>query len=347
MAVLLRTVAEAERAVLRVVRLGPVAVAVAVAVTLALAACTGSPGGTSTTSTVSTSTVSTGSQPGPSPSATTSTSATTSAAPSRPPSPAARGVDKVLVFVVENHSAAQMADQMPYAASLGKRYAVATAYTATTHPSLPNYLVMAGGSTFGVRDDASPSAHPLPGRSVFGLALDHGRTAGLFAEGMTGTCQLTPQGRYAPKHNPWAYFADERAACRRFDRPLADLGPAITRGTLPSVGMVIPDLCNDAHDCSLAGADRWFAAWMRRVQAGPDWRSGRLLVVLTADEDDKHAGNRVLTVFANPALHHRVVRTPLTHFSLAALLAAAGGAAPPRSAASAPSIATALGLRVS
>ena len=332
-------------------RLGPVAGALALALTLA--ACTGSPGAGSPGTAATTSASSTGSQSAPRGSSTATstaptTNATTSPAASRPPSaPTARGVDKVLVFVVENHSAAQMADQMPYAASLGQRYGLATAYTASTHPSLPNYLVMAAGSTFGVRDDASPSAHPLSGPSVFGLALEHGRTAGLFAEGMTSTCQLTPQGRYAPKHNPWAYFADERAACRRFDRPLPDLGPAVTRGTLPSVGMVIPDLCNDAHDCSLAGADRWFAGWMRRVQAGPDWRSGRLLVVLTADEDDKHAGNRVLTVFANPALHHRVVRTPLTHYSLAALLAAAGGAGPPRSAASAPSIAKALGLRVS
>ena len=251
------------------------------------------------------------------------------------------------MFVVENHSAPQMSAQMPYAAALGHRYAVATAYTATTHPSLPNYLVMAGGSTFGVHDDAPPSRHPLHGASVFGLAVAHGRTAGVFAEGMTSTCQATSRGRYAVKHNPWAYFVDERSACGRFDRPLSALGPAISAGTLPTVGLVVPDLCHDAHDCTLAEADRWLGTWVRRLQAGPDWRSGRLLVVVTADEDDDRAGNRVLTVFAHPDLHHRQVTKPLGHEALARLLAQAAGGAAPRRAAKAPSIAAALALSVS
>jgi phosphatidylinositol-3-phosphatase len=252
----------------------------------------------------------------------------------------------VLVFVMENHSAREMSAQMPYAAALGRRYAMATSYTAATHPSLPNYLVMAGGSTFGVRDDAAPSRHPLRGASVFGLALAHGRTAGLFAEGMTSDCQQTAQGRYAVKHNPWAYFVDERSACRQFDRPLTALGPAVDGGTLPNVGMVVPDLCHDAHDCTLAEADRWLAAWVQRVQGGRDWRSGRLLLVVTADEDDHRAGNRVLTVFAHPELRQLQLARPLGHEALARLLAQAAGAPPPRRAADAPSIAAALDVPV-
>jgi len=168
----------------------------------------------------------------------------------------------------------------------------------------------------------------------------------VFAEGMTTPCQLEARGGYAVKHNPWAYFVDERADCRRFDRPLTELPGAISAGTLPNVALVIPDLCHDAHDCSLAAADRWFAGWMRRIQAGPDWRAGRLLVVLTADEDDHHAGNRVLTVLAHPGLHQRSVRGPLDHYALARLLAEAAGAPAPRNAAHAPSISAALGLRV-
>jgi hypothetical protein len=287
-----------------------------------------------TTSTTTTSTTTT---------STTTTSTTTSSTTTAPTHPR---VDKVLVFVVENHSAGQMSAQMPYAAGLGRRYAVATAYTALTHPSLPNYLAMVGGSTHGVRDDDSPARHLLAGNSVFGLALAHGRTAGVYAEGMTSACQLAPAGRYAVKHNPWAYFLDERAACRRFDQPLSALPAAITSGTLPSVGMVVPDLCHDAHDCSLASADEWFAGWMRRVQAGPDWEAGRLLVVLTADEDDHHAGNRVLTVFAHPGLHQRRVHAALDHYALARLLAEAAGAPAPGRAAGAPSISAGLGLSV-
>ena len=345
MAVLLQPVAEAERARLSARRgLWPACAAVVVA--LGLAACTGSPKQPSTVGSDSRVTGAGTTSPTTSATASTTTPITTTSVPATTAVPARPRVDKVLVFVVENHSEGQMSAQMPYAAGLGRRYAVATAYTAVTHPSLPNYLAMVAGSTYGVRDDDGPARHRLNGASVFGLALTQGRTAAVYAEGMATHCQLAPASRYAVKHNPWAYFVDERAACRRFDQPLTALPAAITAGTLPSVGMVVPDLCHDAHDCSLDRADQWFAGWMRRVQAGPDWKAGRLLVVLTADEDDHHAGNRVLTVLAHPDLHQQRVGAALDHYALARLLAEAAGAPAPGKASSAPSISDALGLRV-
>ena len=44
-------------------------------------------------------------------------------------------------------------------------------YTAIRHPSLPNYLAIASGSTHGVTDDGDPSAHQLRGRTVFDQAI--------------------------------------------------------------------------------------------------------------------------------------------------------------------------------
>ncbi len=93
-------------------------------------------------------------------------------------------VTKLLVFVVENHSLDQMRDEMPFTARLARRYGYATSYHGVTHPSLPNYLAIAGGDTFGVSDDAAPSAHPLTGPSVFGRAVRAGSTARLYAEAM-------------------------------------------------------------------------------------------------------------------------------------------------------------------
>ena len=42
---------------------------------------------------------------------------------------------------------------MPWTYQLGSAYGYATDFHAMTHPSLPNYLAIAGGSTFGVQDD--------------------------------------------------------------------------------------------------------------------------------------------------------------------------------------------------
>jgi acid phosphatase len=165
---------------------------------------------------------------------------------------------------------------------------------------------------------------------------------------MPGTCTQENGGQdYAVRHNPWTYFVDDRTACRRYDVPADQLGAAVDAGRLPDIGMVIPDLCNDAHDCSLATADDWLHAELDRVLSGPDWRSGRLAVVVTADEDDHHQDNLVLTVVLHPGVRHAVVDAPLTHLSLSRFLSEVVGQQPLRDAAKAPSLGEAFGLRSS
>jgi len=250
-----------------------------------------------------------------------------------------------MTFVVENKTFDQMRTQMPWVSQLADRYGYASNYNAHTHPSLPNYLAIAGGELFGVTDDDAPSAHPLHGPSIFGQALGAGRTAGLYAEGMTGNCELVPDGRYAVKHNPWAYFVDERDACARHDLPLEHLSKDIRTGNLPTVGMIIPDLCNDAHDCPLSQADTWLRRVVGEVMSGPDWKSGELAVVITADEDDRTDDNHVLTVVAHPGLDHDVVATPMNHYALGRAYADVGGFAPLGNSADAPSLLRLFGLR--
>jgi len=270
------------------------------------------------------------------------TSRTVTTAAVRPP---ARKVTKLLVFVEENHSLRQMRAQMPYTFRLARRFGYATRYSALTHPSLPNYIAMASGRTYGIRDDANPSAHRLRGQSVFGQALRHGKRATVYAEGMPRRCALKNAGPYLVRHNPWTYFAGERRACRRHDVPMRRFGRDVRTGSLPNVGMVIPDACHDGHDCSLGRADRWFKGHVRQVFRGRDWRSGHLAVVLTADEDDRLHHNRVLTVVIHPSQHSRVVRHRLNHYSLTGLFSDVLNARHLRRARTAPSMKRAFHLR--
>jgi len=240
-------------------------------------------------------------------------------------SAAAVSVSKVLAIIEENHSLAQMSAGMPYLYGLARRYGYATNYTAIRHPSEPNYLAIAGGSTFGDTADHNP-AFQVAGRSVFGQAVPAGKAARLYAESMTTACQQNSAGSYAVKHNPWASFADERNICKARDLPLGTpstgaLISDVNRGTLPNVGMIVPNICNDAHDCSLRTADNWLRVWLPRILAGSDFTSGRLAVVVTADEDDRNSGNKVLTVVMHRSLdgHHLVVSSSLSHYSLTRL----------------------------
>ena len=260
---------------------------------------------------------------------------------------------KVLTFVFENHSLGQMQDGMPYLDNLAHQYAYATDFTAITHPSLPNYLAIAGGSTFGVTDDALPEANASRvgnAESVFDQAIARGHTAKTYAESMPENCAVTSSDPYATKHNPWAYFLAHQGDCATYDVPSGTpdsgaLAADIADGSLPNVGLVIPNLCNDAHDCSLSSADTWLSGWLSKVLTSPDFTSGRLVVVVTADEDDHHSDNKILTVVVHAGSPPgQVVTTPLTLYSLSRLYSELIGASPLGEAAASPDMKAAFRL---
>ena len=261
---------------------------------------------------------------------------------------------KVMVIIEENHSRTEAMANMPHLAAWASRYGQATHYTAMTHPSLPNYLAIGGGSTFGVTDDNPPSSHPISGASVFGQTLAAGKTAKVYAESMPTNCALTNSGSYAVRHNEWTYFsaATERSGCNANNRPMGttssgNLVSDINAGKLPVTGQMTPNLCNDAHNCSLATADAWFHQRMQQVFNGPDWQAGRLAVILTADEAGKGVPtNNVLSVVIHPSQNATVVTTPLNHYSLTRLCEDVAHATYLGNAATAPSLSDAFGLPI-
>jgi phosphatidylinositol-3-phosphatase len=258
---------------------------------------------------------------------------------------------KVLVVIEENHSYAQMREGMPYLAGLSDTYGYATHWTALRHPSEPNYLAIVGGSTFGVTDDGPPQAQQRKigaADSVFDLALDAGRTAATYAQSMPANCHDSdyPAGapRYVVRHNPWAYFPAGRTACLKLDQPLAAFAEDARANALPDIGFLIPDLGHDAHDGTLSAADDWLRSTLRPALQSSDFTTGRLVIIVTADEDDKHSGNRVLTSVLTPALSHKVTDAPLTHYSLTRYLCQVLGVPLLGNAVNAPDLSAAFGL---
>jgi phosphatidylinositol-3-phosphatase len=253
--------------------------------------------------------------------------------------------------VEEDRSVQDVEAHMPYLMSQARSYGKATNYYGIAHPSLPNYLALAGGSTFGVTDDENPDVHPLQGPSVFGQLVGAGRTAKTYAEAMPANCVPSNYENYAVRHNPWTYFADpaERAACAQFDVPAGSptagaLVDDITAGNLPTFGLVVPDVCNDGHDCSAATADDWLRSWLPTIKKGPDFTSNRLAIVVTWDEDDSHSGNRVVMVVIHPSLKGKRVTTRIDHYGLLASIARVGGVPPLGRADNATDLLAAFGL---
>jgi hypothetical protein len=258
-------------------------------------------------------------------------------------------LSKLLVIIDENHGDKEVYPSgMPYLAGLADQYGRATSYSDVNHPSLPNYLAVFSGSSFDDPQDCTPGAGcSYPGPTVFGQVLEAGRTARAYEESMTVNCATSNTGDYDVNHNPWAYVPSEAAQCRANDVPAGTttggaLISDIRSGSLPTIGLLTPNLVDDAHNGTLADADGFLRHWVPILMSSPDWRAGRLAVAITFDEGD--AGDVVPFVLLSPSLHHVVVTTPLTHYSLTRFMDEVAGVAPLRSAAGAPDLASAFGL---
>src|SRR6202165_3105386 len=94
---------------------------------------------------------SSGKQSANSPRALPTRSPSTAASPPAHPSPPT-AAGSVFVIVMEN-KAADEALSPPFTSSLAQQYANLTNYHAISHPSLPNYLAMTSGDTYGITDD--------------------------------------------------------------------------------------------------------------------------------------------------------------------------------------------------
>ena len=84
---------------------------------------------------------------------------------------------------------------------------------------------------------------------------------------------------------------------------------------------MIPNLCHDMHDCSVATGDAWLRAHIGGY-AGWAMRHDSLLIV-TWDEDDGSQGNHIATIFAGQMVRPGRYAEPVTHYSVLATIEAA------------------------
>lgn len=224
------------------------------------------------------------------------------------PSSATAGSRHVFVIVMENRSPEE-ALQGAFTASLAARYGVAADYRAVAHPSVPNYLALTSGQTWGVEDD---SYHVLPRRDLGSELTAAGVTWRAYMDGMTAGCLDSPVP-YDPGHNPFAFYG---GACPANVVPLTSLDADLD-GNTPRFTWITPDMCHDEHSCGVPVGDAWLRQTVDKITASTAWSKNGVLFI-TWDEDDGSADNRVLTLVVAPKGAHRVSSRPYTHYSLLA-----------------------------
>src|SRR5882762_8602685 len=214
----------------------------------------------------------------------------------------------VAIVVLENTNYASMVGStaMPYFNSLINQFGLATQYYANTHPSIGNYFMMTTGQILTNDDNQTPSSFPVSSDNVVRELLAAGKTWKSYAEDLPSVGYTGGNtGNYAVRHNPLAYMTDVQNSTAQKQNlvPFNQFPVYLPTANLPDYSFIVPNLCDDAHDCPLSTADTWLRANIDPLIKNPVFqRDGLLIVVCDESENDNtHGGGRIPALIISPA----------------------------------------------
>jgi phosphatidylinositol-3-phosphatase len=258
-----------------------------------------------------------------------------------PPTPNAAipNFDHIAIVIFENteYDSVIGSAEAPVINQLAEENTLLTEFYAVTHPSLPNYVALIGGDTYGYTETCKNC--PVTATNLADLIERSGRTWRSYQENMPYHCSMwDPTDRYAPKHNPFLYYSsvlNDTERCRTHVVDLDDLEEDAAEGTLPNFLFITPNMCNIGHDCPLGSADIWLGDFLPALEKSLQAQGDNYLIVVTWDEGETKksccglpdkAGGRIATILISPrAKNGYQDATPYTTYSLLRTISEAWG----------------------
>jgi uncharacterized protein YjdB len=221
----------------------------------------------------------------------------------------------VFVVLEENTNAADVtATTMPYLMGLAAQYGNAMQYYAVTHPSIGNYLMLTTGQV--ITNDDSYSSPSINVDNVVRQLLAAGKTWKAYAEDLPSVGFVTmgvEVGKYAARHNPLVYLSDVHDNPTQANNvvPFTQFATDLTANTLPNYAFIVPNLCNDAHDCVLGTADSWLRTNIDPLVKSAQFQQDGLLLILfdESGSDNTNGGGRVTWVAVSPSKSKRAYQS--------------------------------------
>lgn len=247
--------------------------------------------------------------------------------------------DHIVIYMLENEDYENVigSSEMPIYNQLASENVLLTQYYAVGHTSLMNYLALISGDTFGINTNCTDCFIDAP--SLPDLIESSGRTWKTYQEDMPSPCFTDSTETYAQKHNPFIYFDAIRldtARCERSVVPLDTLDADIKANNLPNFIFITPNICNDAHDCSLGVADKWLGDQLDIIIPALNQESSNYMIVALFEEGyentsccglpENNGGGRVPAVVISPMAKNSFQdATPYSHYSLLKTISYAWG----------------------
>jgi len=209
------------------------------------------------------------------------------------PSALCQGLPKfgnVVIVVGENKdfSTTYNSANMPFLTSLANEYGLGVNYYSDTHPSIGNYFNLTTGYILTDDDSKTPSNFPV---SLNNIALEVQTAGGTwkdYVENLPGptACNGLNRGTYYVRHDPLQYMTtinQERSnyVC------LSTFGMDVLFHRLPTLSWLVPNGCDDAHDCSIQTFDTWLYQVVGPLVKSLYFRpAGTGLLIIVFDENN-------------------------------------------------------------
>lgn len=262
-------------------------------------------------------------------------------------------IKTTFVVMMENTdwSVVKGSRSFPYFNSLLPKGAHTENYRSGLHPSLPNYVTLEAGKTFGETNGSNlPSDHPINSTAHLTTQLS---AAGVdwkyWAESLPGngaTCNTSDPGTpYSLDHNAQVYFNDVRnnpSYCKAHERPYSGLSGALRSNSVSGYNLIVPNDYDQGEKLApgsgnmLRQADKWLSHEIPMIQASSAYKNGAAIMILWDEgggTDTNPSGLLVLSPFAKVNYsnsiaysHASTLRTMQTVFRVGPLLGAAANA---------------------
>jgi phosphatidylinositol-3-phosphatase len=198
----------------------------------------------------------------------------------------------VVIVVGENKdfSTTFNSQNMPYLTSLANEYGVGVNYYSDTHPSIGNYFNLTTGNILTDNDSETPQSFPV---SLNNIALEVQNAGGTWKDYVenlptTATCRGLNQGTYYVRHDPLEYMTTINHEPGHFVCFGSFPSDALLH-RLPTLSWLVPNGCDDAHDCPVGTFDTWLRDNIGLLLATSYFRpggTGLLIIVFDEDNDD-------------------------------------------------------------
>jgi len=255
--------------------------------------------------------------------------------------------DRVVIIVLENGDY-EVAVQDKNLAALAAKGASFSNFHALFHPSYPNYIAMIAGTDFGIHrrgryfadrqvNFPNDAAHKTIADRLIASGLDFKNYAEELPE---GDCPYRidnqhvakrKAGDYVRRHVPFFSFGEvQEKWCDRVVRVDSTKSNSLLGGDnffvrdakqgLAAYSFYSPNMNDDGHNTNVGVAGAWLSTFLEKTF--PEKLRKGTLVIVTFDESDRNADNRIYTLFLGDMvkdasqLDPKVLDRHYTHYSV-------------------------------